>query len=79
MSLVVQSLEQEGVTMMRECEPQMVRRGGGEGEEGRLQVSWYDKSTGDTKEVRNILATKCIIHEFCAHLFSIMYVAYFIG
>lgn len=50
-SLVVGSVEREGVRILRECKPQEVRRDSKE--KGRLQVIWYDKSTGDTKEVRN--------------------------
>ena len=57
MSLVVESLEREGVRMMRECEPREVRRvreegDGGKGEEGRLGVSWYNKNTRETEQVR---------------------------
>lgn len=53
MSLVVGSLEREGVRMLRECEPREVRRESEEGEEGRLKVIWHDKGTGDTEKVRN--------------------------
>lgn len=52
-SLVVGSLEREGVRMLRECEPREVRRESEEGEEGRRKVIWHDKGTGDTEKVRN--------------------------
>lgn len=53
MSLVVGSLEREGVRMLRECEPREVRRESEVGQEGRLEVIWHNKSTGDTEKVRN--------------------------
>ena len=56
MSLVVGSLEKEGVRVMRECEPRAVRRVRGEGEEGRgeegmLEVTWYCRNTQETNQV----------------------------
>lgn len=52
MSLVVGNLEKEGVRILRECEPREVRRAGGdEGKEGRLEVNWYNKTTGNTEQV----------------------------
>ena len=50
-SLVVASLEKEGVRMMRECEPRELRGVGGDGEEGRVEVSWYNKTTGEREQV----------------------------
>ena len=50
-SLVVASLEKEGVRMMRKCEPRELRGVGGDGEEGRVEVSWYNKTTGEREQV----------------------------
>ena len=50
-SLVVGSLEREGVRMLQECEPREVKR---EGETGRLEVCWYNKNTGETEQVSKV-------------------------
>ena len=51
MKLVMGSLEREGVRVMWGCEPQQVRGGGEAGEEGALNVSWFNRDTGETHQV----------------------------
>ena len=48
MSLVVGSLEREGVRLMRECEPSEVGR---VKSEERLEVTWHNKTTAETERV----------------------------
>ena len=76
MSLVVGSLEREGVRVMWGCEPQQVRKAGrrGGGEEGPLNVGWLDKDTGDVHQVWSTFWTSglfypsacCVCNNLCA-------------
>ena len=64
MSLVVGSLEREGVSVMWGCEPREVRRRGGE-EGGPLEVSWYKKSSGESHGVNTTLIFRVQLNFVC--------------
>lgn len=58
MSLVVSNLEREGVRLMRVCEPREVRMVKSEEEgEKRLEVTWYNKTTGENEHVSILYIT----------------------